>query len=468
MPNDPKQLTDSAEKKPAILDQQETAYTPVSTKPGQACAGCMWYRGNYCHIVANWPENIEPTGWCNEYRVATPAPVNYDNAIPVVIVDMPMLADDSAEMALPTTRRGFVSMLADAFKNVAARPANSSAGIVAPQTPAKPLETPQKAFMTFKGKDDQWFWLARHTGKWVDREDEIIADHSHDEFVQRVQSGSVPMPELWTWHKKGTMHGVADFVWKAGGFTLALGHFVGTKEQITRAVDYYNAHEVKLSHMFKYPKNGKRGKVYHAYNTVEITTLPPGAEAFPYTTFEEFRNMPLTKDQLEMIRGIGGDEMAARAESADTKALGDTAKLDAAGVASKNAPSTDNFDGSAIPGLDEEKAFLAAAKDFDGRLKVVESLQTTITSQADQIKTLLGEVGTLKTQHTEAVTRANSLEQKLAEYQAVAPPASKSSDTIVNDREKSLLEHIADESKTGNDFSLIEKAFGKAPAAPSV
>lgn len=454
MPKDERQLTGSDEKKRAILDQIETAYTPVSTVPGEACAGCMWYRGNYCHIVANWPENIEPTGWCQEYRVATPPPMNVENAIPVVLIDMPLAEQ---EMAMPTTARSLANFVVQTVK-----------GIIAPPAPAKPLETPQKAFTAFKGKDDQWYWLARHTGKWVDREDEILADHAHEEFVQRVQSGKVPMPELWTWHKKGTMHGVADFVWKAGGFVCAVGHFTGTKAQQERAAKWYNDHpDTKLSHMFKYPKHGKRKNVYHAYNTVEITTLPDGAEAFPYTTFE-VNNMPLTKDQKEMLRGIGGDEMVTRAEALDSKALDDTKANDAAGVASKtNTPSADNFDGSKIPGEDEEKALLAAQKDMEARLQKIEKLSDTIAAQDVTIKALLSEVGTLKVQHTEAVNKANDLEKQLALYQTVAPPASKSDDTLLSERETSLLKQIANDAKSGDGLSLIEQAFGGKATAPA-
>lgn len=457
MPDQP-QLIDSAEKKPAILDQVETAYTPVSTTPGEMCAGCMWYRGNYCHIVANWPENIEPTGWCNEYRVATPPPVNTDNPIPVVIVDMPT---DEMEMALPTTRRSLREFVVQTVK-----------GIIAPAAPSKPLETPysakEKAFTAWKGKDGQYFWLARHTGKYVDREDEILADHSHEEYVQRVQSGKVPMPELWTWHKAGTAHGVADFVWKAGGFVLALGHFTGTKEQQERAAKYYQEHpDTTLSHMFRFPLGSKRRKVYHAYNTVEITTLPDGAEAFPYTTFE-VNDMPLTKEQIEMIRGIGGDEMVTRAENADAKAQKDTVKMDAAGVASKQAPGIDNFEGSKIPEEDETKALLVAQKDMDARLKTVESLPALVQQLDATIKTLTAEIGTLKTSNTQALERANDLEKKLAEYQTVAPPASKSNDTILGERETSLLQKVAADAKTGDNLSLIEQVFGgKAQKEPA-
>jgi hypothetical protein len=49
-----------------------------------------------------------------------------------------------------------------------------------------------------------------------------LPTRAHEEYVDRVQKGLVPMPELWTWHTKGTRHGQADVVWKAGGFLLAL------------------------------------------------------------------------------------------------------------------------------------------------------------------------------------------------------------------------------------------------------
>lgn len=443
--------TETANKFMGILDQTEVKYTPVSIVPGKACSSCIWYRGNYCHIVSNSPEEIVPNGYCDEHRVATPlAPQNIE-PIPVVIVESPMMEDDSAEMALPTTRRGLKEMIADALKVFTNAPT---------QKPLEPLSrAKEQAFTAFKGKDGQYFWLARHTGKYVDREDEIIADHAHEEFVTRVQKGLVPMPELWTWHKKGTAHGQADFVWKAGGFVCALGHFTGTPEQQERAAKWYNEHpDTKLSHMFKYPKEGKRGKVYHAYNTVEITTLPDGAEAFPYTTFEEF-TMPFTAAQREMIRGIGGDEMVARAEAMDTKATDDTAKNDAAGVASKTV---DNFDGSIIPGADEEKALLVAQKDIDARLKLIETSTELMTQLKTSLEALVSEVATLKTSNTDAITRANDLEKKLAEYQTVAPPASKSDDTLLNAREKGILERIAEQAKSDENLSLIEKAFGGA------
>lgn len=443
------QNKDTATKFQGILDQKEVAYTPVSIMPGVACSSCLWYRNHWCHIVANSPENIEPNGWCKRHEVATPLAPQVMEPIPVVIVEPPIYFDDSAEMALPTTRKGFKELVSSVLK------------VLVPSTPTPISNQP---FTAFKGLNDEWFWLARYTGKYIDREDEIITNKAQDEYVARVQKGIVPMPELWTWHKKGTMHGVADFVWKAGGFTLALGHFTGTKEQIQRAVNYYQKQgdKIKLSHMFKFPKEAKRGKFYHAMNTVEITTLPDGAEAFPYTSYE-VNDMPLSAAQREMIRGIGGDDMVTRAEAADTKALTDTTKLDVAGVASKNH---ENFDGSTIPEDDATKAIMAAQKDFDTRLKTLEAVPTMLVALDGTLKTLQTQLATMQTTSNDALAKANEASNKLLEYQAIAPPASKSGDTLINEAEQSLMHKVMESAKADGAKSLIESMF--KPEAPTV
>jgi hypothetical protein len=437
-----KELTELKQKFMGLLDQTEVNYTPVSITPGKACSSCIWYRGNSCHIVAGYPELIVPNGYCDEHREATPlAPQNIE-PIPVTIVEPPMSADDSAEMALPTTRRGLKELILDTFKALGQAPKD-------------------QAFTVFKAQDGEHYWISRHTGKFIDRESEIITNKAHDDYVARVQKGLVPMPELWTWHKKGTMHGQADFVWKSGGFTLGLGHFVGTPEQKKQAIEFYQKHgdKIKLSHMFKYPKRGKVGKVYHAYNTVEITTLPEGAEAFPYTSFQEF-DMSLTTEQRDFIRGIGGDDMLKRVESADTKALSDTEKLEKQGVMSKGL---DNFEGSTLPEDDEVKALEVATKDLDTRLKALETIPEHIAQLEKSNKSLTDQLAQALKAESDALAKANEVEKKLLEYQAVEPPASKSKDTLLDEREKSLFEQIGQQAKSDGSLSLLEKAFGSTP-----
>lgn len=432
------------------LDQTEVNYQPLSANIAtKACASCRWFlKYGDCYIVKDYPEPILPTGLCDRWE-ATPAPEQPDiQPMPVTIVEPDMADDDSQEMSLPMTRRGFRALVMDTIKTLA-------------QPKAKP--NPDQAFSVFKGVDDKWYWMSRHTGKWVDREDEIIANRAHDEYVARVQKGLVPMPELWTWHKKGTMHGQADIVWKSGGFVRAIGHFTGTPEQVERSVKYYQkmGDKIKLSHMFKYPKNGKKNKVYYAYNTVEITTLPDGAEAFPYTTFEGLGNMPFTKQMEDQIRAIGGDEMWQRAQAAESKDLTDTKQLDDKNIASKNL---DNFEGATIPEDDGVKALGIAQKDLDTRLKAVEALPALITSLEATIKGLSTQLATSQQAASDALAKANDNEKKLLEYQALKPPSSQSKDTLLSAREKALVEQLAEETKMDGQKSIIEQLIGNQPA----
>lgn len=450
----------AAEKNQTIFSQESVNYTTLSVQAGEACANCIFFRHSRwddddqpcCHIVDGWPKSIEPTGRCDRWE-KVPEPNLTQNPIPVVIVEPTVVIEESAEMALPTNRKGFVELIIETVKK-------NLPG-------AAPTE--EAAFSVFKSASGKKFWLSRHTGKFIDREKEIIADKAHDEYVERVQKGIVPMPELWTWHKKGTKHGEAILVWKSGGFTLALGTFDDTPEG-EQAFRFYekNRGKIKNSHMFYFPPQAKQDGVYHAYNTVEITTLPDGAEAFPYTSFEEILPMTLTESQREFIRSVGGDAMVQRADSADAKAVTDTKTLEQLGVQSKGL---ENFTGSSIPAAaDELKAVKAVQADIETRLKSVEGLTAKVSSLEDQVKTLTTNNQSLTEQvtasqkaETASLEKVNELEKKLTEYTDLKPPSSKSNDTLLVEREKALLEQMVTQAKADNTPSLVEKMVGGQP-----
>jgi len=440
-----KELTESGSKIMAKLDQAEAHYTPVSVTPGKACSSCMWWRWDSCHIVASDPEAIVPNGYCDEHRVATPLAPSNVAPLPVVIVDVVTEDEASQEMALPTTRRGLVDIITDTVNKV-----------------LHPAPAEEPAFSVFKSTSGKKYWLSRHTGKFKDREEEIIANKAHDEYVERVQKGLVPMPELWTWHTKGTRQGEAFFVWKSGGFTLALGTFDDTPVA-EHAFKFYekNRGKIKLSHMFNYPTSAKQNGVYYAYNTVEITTLPDGAEAFPYTSFEEILPMTLTEQQREFIKGVGGDEMLKRAEAADAKAVTDTKTLESIGVQSKGL---DNFEGSTIPPVQQIEALKVIQADFATQLKAVEGLPGVVEGLRSTIKTLGEQVAEGQQRESELLKKINDQEKKLLEYTALTPPSSQSGDTLLNEREKTLLGSLEAAAKVADSPSLVEIVAGNKPA----
>jgi hypothetical protein len=293
-----------------LFMQDEVNYTPVSVQAGAACSACRFFCSDHCHIVMG---EIAPNGICDRYE--TVPTMDEPEPVPVVIVEPPMDMDDSAEMALSVP------------KSIVETVKMFVANLINPDEPA---------FKVFETQNGRKGWIARHTGKFIDREGEILSEQSHEDYVARVQKGIVQPPELWMWHAKGTKHGQAVAVWKSGGFVLAAGLFDETAEG-ERAYRYYQKHSgnIKLSHMFHYPKEAKLNGVYHAYNTVEITTLPNGAEAFPYTSFEEIESMALPEVARNMIGEALGDDALKRAEASDSKAEKDTKTLEDQGVAFK-------------------------------------------------------------------------------------------------------------------------------------
>lgn len=445
-----------------IFDQESVNYTTLSPQiTSKACANCVFYRSTgydgvdwpHCHLVDGWPLPIEPTGLCDEWRLLPAEEIIEPEPIPVVIVgaDVVTIEYEQMSMDIPKTMLGKVK---EFIGNLG--------------KPNKP-----QAFAVFKTTNGKMGWVSRHTGKWIDREKEILAERSHEAYVDRVQKGKVAPPELWMWHAKGTKHGQAVAVWKSGGFVLAAGLIDDTPEGESM-FRYYekNSGKIKLSHMFHYPSIAKIDGVYHEYNTIEITTLPDGAEAFPYTSFEEINTMALPDVAKNMILEAGGQAMLDRALAADGKALEDTKVLDAMGVASKNY---DQYDGSELISaaekiqssggeLAEVKTRLEAA---ETALKAYEGLSTTVTTLSDAVTKLLNDLEESKTREANLLTQMTVMQEKLALFTDLKPPASQSSETLLNDRDKSLIAEMMAEAKNLDTPSLVDEMLGSAPAVSS-
>lgn len=448
-------LTDEQRKLFSLPSQVEANYSPAGGGMGKACSNCRFflvsdYSGkDRCHLIDNWPEPIVPNGVCDRHEVKRETPIEEIVPVPVVIVEPEFDEGDSDMMEMswhvPKSLKDRIVEFVDSLRSKANK---------------------DDAFTVFKTASGKKAWVARFSGKWIDRESEIIADKAHDEYVKRVQTGVVPAPELWMWHLKGTKHGQAVTVWKSGGFVLATGYFDDTPEGES-AYRYYQKQrgKIKLSHMFHYPKSSKIGNVYYDYNTVEITTLPDGAEAFPFTTFEEIQAMAIPDAARSMISEALGDEALRRAEAHDKSAENDSKSLDDLGIASKGL---DKYEGS--------ETVISAAKltDVETRLKVAEDalkgvgdLTAAVTQMSAQLKQMGELLQASEDAKAQTLEKVNALEQQLAEYRDLKPPASQSNDTLLSDREKSLVERVVTASKSEDQMSLIEKLVGGQPAVAS-
>lgn len=175
----------------------------------------------------------------------------------------------------------------------------------------KDILNPQQdsAFTVIKGADSRYYWHARHSNNFEDREKEILSEKAHEDYVRRVDMGLVPMPELWSWHTEGTRQGIAERVFYDNHIMNAVGVFDDTPEG-TQARKFYerNAGKIELSHGFTFPKWALKDGIYEVYNTFEISTLPIGAAANPYTTFEEINAMALSDEKRQWLESTLGKD----------------------------------------------------------------------------------------------------------------------------------------------------------------
>lgn len=374
-----------------VFEQTQVAYTTLSTNPSQACANCIFFRDTdydgigyqHCAIVEAYPDPILPTGICNHWEAK---PVTSASEL---VEELAEAVTDVVEGAVDA----MVAMMPTVTMEMAAKPKSLLQRAKETLFPAKE----ESAFNVFKGNDGKWYWIAKYTNAYQDKEGEIFTEKSHEEFIRRVDMGLVDKPELWTWHTKGSKHGQADTVFGVGRIMVAIGHFDETKEAQT-AIKYYqkNADKIKLSHGALAPKWAIHDGLIESYNTFEISTLPIGSEANPYTSYEAIKSMQPDSKKLDWVATVLGKEKA-EAIVKDTaeysKSLDDmqVRYKDFAQVSPPDtAPTTEvqkSMGEAFIEMVKDQGEFVSLLKAMENRQNATDELVKSLTKRAEAAET---------------------------------------------------------------------------------
>lgn len=319
-----------------MYQQRDVEYVTVSPNLPAACAGCRWFNsyGSYadaqhpdCRIVDSYPNAIEATGWCNKFE-AMPAEPYPQTPMPVVIVDADVTAvvvdgkatgdeeppeadgegdaveaepetSDVATVDVPTGVRRLVINIAEAAMKALTR---------------RDAEEYTTAFKVIEHPNGSAHWLAVYSNNFKDRDGELFPTKAIDAYIQRVDTGIVPPPELWVWHGgKNVAIGNADWVAREGHFTFAAGQFYGGEAaKVAKAYYAKHAKDTGISHGFTFPESKFDGKHYHEFNTFEISLLPRGAEANWYTSLEGVKAIEMDEKKQQYLEEVFGKEHAAR------------------------------------------------------------------------------------------------------------------------------------------------------------
>lgn len=253
------------------LPQSKVNYNPVGGIPNdKMCANCHWFNvyDNTCTVVEG---DISPTGLSDLWM----AVVEYEpEPIPVKIVgntEDEYIEIDTKEKQ-PNLFNKVVSWLFGSKKE------------------KKEATKDEKIEISlgFKTLPDNK-WIASWTNNFLDLNGEIFSEKSIDEYIERVDKGIMPYPELWYRHLP-VPFGAAEWLGRTGHLTFAVGRFYDT-EVGRKMYDHYSnrTDSIPLSHGYLYPKElkekTKEGNVYWSFNTYEISTLEPGEAANPLTEF---------------------------------------------------------------------------------------------------------------------------------------------------------------------------------------
>lgn len=403
------------------LQQETVSYVPLSATDGQACANCRWFKTygdeyspqDACHIVSNWPDSIEPTGWCNRWE-ARPSMEMSVAPVPVVIVEPEAEGEASRKESL--LRR--------------------AANVI------RSLRVPDDTGSGVKVQGNHW--IATWSNNFEDRDGEIFTEKAIDDYVGRVDLGIVPPPELWVWHAgKQTRIGQADWVARHDHFLIASGTFDDTPRG-RKAQRYYQRHarHTKCSHGFTYPRRAFDGTHYEAFNSFEITFLPSGVEANRFTSLDGVKSMSVTPEKQQYLEEVfGKDEAKAILEDLQKKGKA----LEDIGAAYKDfSEPTDASD----------SASKDAAASVEASLKALIAEVMSDSAEVTQSVATFGKALQAMQQRLDTLEAEN---KSLRDELKLAPRASQSQRTVVEndkDTEAALREK--------DDAGGIDPIYGKA------
>lgn len=464
-------------------DDSRVNYDSMGGRSGdQACANCRWFHPGSasCDLVYG---PIVATGLSDLWLAAQlPTPANPPNPIAVYVVEPDVDEMDSGQMSLagkaknaddfayvpdknlPSTWKLPINDEKHARLALAAISSNPPHGNRAKIPPAamsgvrKKIEAAIRKFVTDKdevkrllgGKSliDQFIdfinggekhveaalpnavgdgfkvypdgrWRAWWTNNAKDLVKENFSAKSIDAYIARVDSGKVPMPELWYKHLPIRM-GKADALARVGYMTFATGKFydtpIGQKAKAFYLAAQKDGREFTNSHGYLYPTNLKSNGVYNAFNTFEITVLDPGEEANPYTNFEVkamFAKISEGDKKFEeLVKIFGKEEVEKLINFGETKSR----ELETAGVDLKSFSS---FDGVKVEDDTAQASVKALAEATVAGLKVV----------SERLDTIVGSIKAADEKADAATKAVGELKAYVEEQFGYTPRASKAAAT---------------------------------------
>jgi len=166
-----------------------------------------------------------------------------------------------------------------------------------------PSKSDNESMMLWKEADGTYRWIARYSNKFRDRDNppEIISEKSHRRFIEMVDKGQAPYPELWLWHIPNWKIGQANWLaYDDTGFAVASGTIDKGKEPVaewlTKQEDFLVSHGMPNESIVREDEDPT---VIVEHETREISFLPGDVAANTMTGFviNKESDMSIPKDK---------------------------------------------------------------------------------------------------------------------------------------------------------------------------
>jgi hypothetical protein len=371
--------------------QMEAGYVPLSTEAGKACANCRFFDGDVgmCALIENYPDSILPTGYCQRWET----PPSMEAHMEQMPATTGVIVEGSAEAVTksfvvdpdstgPITHTWTIPQ-GSKQQSLIALIKSTVGDLLNKRIPAQ-----SSGFKVYGNH-----WVGWWTNNAEDREAEWFPAKAIDDYVDRVDVGVIPQPDLWFWHIPGSRHGTAEWQGRIEHYCVAVGSFDETPAG-TAARKHYTQSKARysMSHGFAYDKSHYLDGAYHQFNTFELSVLPPHVAANPYTDFEGIKTMALTPEKVQALEALVGKEIAQQI-IADTEAK--SKALDELGVQFKDylevSPTEAPASKEAVANVEKDLTglFVDILKDQAGMVTIVDAMGKAFKVHGETVNALI-------------------------------------------------------------------------------
>lgn len=250
---------------------------------------------------------------------------------------------------------------------------------------------------------ESYRWFARYSNNFLDRDNpqQIISAASHKGFVERVEKGIDPLPELWLWHVKEWKIGQSDWIAldeRDNGVVIAMASGTFDEGVPIELIDWLDKHsdELGTSHGMPYSSlefDPNDNRVITRHTTKEISPLFDWAAANPITNFcldkEGTDMIPKNKKDELIAKGVPAsvfESIEAKNAKAVSKALDENIEFK---EAEKPAESTEPVESD--PAVDEKKE----TEPQITREEIADAVATLVVPRFEKIDELIARVNEL-------------------------------------------------------------------------